>query len=127
MKLLAVVCVLLVLSCAPAPVDSGAAVAALGADFTVPLRQSRAVADLRAGFDSVVSDSRCKPGRECFWAGDAEVAVSLTDGTGGAVVRMHSNAQFPHTADHGGYHVELVDVDAQGDELTLRVTRSAGR
>lgn len=92
----------------------------------MPLRQTRTVADLRAGFDSMIADSRCKPGRACFWAGDAEVAVSLTaSGAGRAIVELHSNSQFQRTADHAGYHVELVAVNAQGDEITLRVLPTA--
>jgi hypothetical protein len=124
-KLLATLCVMLTLSCAPAPAPAGpgSSAAPLGTDFSVPLRQTRAVADLQVGFDSVVADSRCKPGRECFWAGDAEVAVSVTDSGGAhAVVRLHSNSQFPRTADHAGYRVELMDVAAQGDVITLRVS-----
>ena len=130
-KLLATLGVMLTLSCAPAPAPippptpagPGLGTAPLGTGFSVPLRQTRAVADLKVGFDSVVADSRCKPGRECFWAGDAEVAVSVTDAGGArSEVRLHSNSQFPRTADHAGYRVELMDVAAQGDVITLRVS-----
>lgn len=32
----------------------------------------------------VVNDSRCKPGVQCIWAGDAEVAFRWTPGSGAA-------------------------------------------
>lgn len=120
MKLLAPLCVLLLLGCAPAPAPGAAPPSpssiAPGADFTVPLGQSRTVVGIDVRFGSVLSDSRCKPGVQCVWEGDAVVAVSL-NGTG---AELHSNARFPHTAEHAGHRVELVSVNERADEITLR-------
>jgi hypothetical protein len=125
MKLLAPLCVLLVLGCAPAPAPGAAppspSSVAPGADFALPLGQSRTVAGIDVGFGSVLSDSRCKPGVQCVWEGDAVVAVSLSGGEAGQkTVELHSNARFPRTADHAGHRVELVSVNERADEITLR-------
>jgi hypothetical protein len=129
LKLLAPLCVLLLLGCAPAPGAGSSpnpSTVAPGADFTVPLGQIRAVADLEVGFDSVLSDSRCKPGVQCVWEGDAVVAVSLRGTDGDRVgAELHTNAKFPRTADHAGHRVELVSLNAPGDEVTLRVLPTA--
>jgi hypothetical protein len=133
MKLLAPLCVLLVLlvlGCAPAPAPGSAppspSSVAPGTAFALPLGQSRTVAGLVVRFDSVLSDSRCKPGVRCVWEGDAVVAVALDGGEDGhKVAELHSNAQFPHTADHSGHRVALVSVNEPADEVTLRVLPAA--
>jgi len=69
----------------------------------LPLRQS---VELRAGssatldggltiaFDRVTSDSRCPMNAFCVWAGDAIVAVSLSQGPGGPAAReLHTDAR----------------------------------
>ena len=44
-------------------------------------------------FDRVASDSRCPMNALCVWAGDAVVAVSISQGIGGPVPReLHTNA-----------------------------------
>jgi hypothetical protein len=126
MKLLAPLCVLLVLGCAPAPAPGTAAPSpssvAPGTDFALKLGQSRTVTGIDVGFDSVLSDSRCKPGVQCVWEGDAVVAVSLTGGEDGRKgAELHSNDRFPRTADHSGHRVELVSLNAPADEITVRV------
>jgi hypothetical protein len=133
MKLLAPLCVLLVLGCAPAPapgsapaLPSSSSAVAPGTDFALPLGQSRTVAGIDVRFDSVLSDSRCKPGVQCVWEGDAVVAVSLNGGEDGRKgAELHSNHRFPHTADHAGHRVELVSLNEPADEITLRVLPTA--
>jgi hypothetical protein len=44
-------------------------------------------------FDRVASDSRCPMNALCIWAGDAVVALSISQGPGGSVSReLHTNA-----------------------------------
>ena len=83
----------------------------------IPLRQS---VELRAGssatleggltiaFDRVTSDSRCPMNAFCVWAGDAIVAVSLSQGPGGPAAReLHTDARASE-ASYLAYSIKLL-------------------
>jgi hypothetical protein len=83
----------------------------------LPLRQS---VELRAGssatleggltiaFDRVTSDSRCPTNALCVWAGDAIVAVSLSQGSGGPAAReLHTDARASE-ASYLAYSIKLL-------------------
>lgn len=82
--------------------------------------------NLSVGFDSVRDDSRCPPDVQCIWAGDATVLVSLAKPATGprTVVELHTNPQFPGSADYAGYHVVLRKLNTAGDQLTLSITKN---
>lgn len=107
---------------------AASAQAALRTDVTLRLGQAVVLAaeDLSVGFDSVLSDSRCPPKVQCIWAGDATVAVSLAKPATGprTVVELHTNPQFPRSAEYAGYHVELKSLNTAGNKLTLTITKS---
>jgi hypothetical protein len=83
----------------------------------LPLRQS---VEMRAGssvtleggltiaFDRVTSDSRCPMNAFCVWAGDAIVAVSLSQGPGGPAAReLHTDARAPEVS-YLAYSIKLL-------------------
>ncbi|MCA1560106.1 MAG: hypothetical protein LC804_07515 [Acidobacteria bacterium] len=59
-------------------------------------------------FDAVRSDSRCPIDAICIWAGDAVVAVSLSEPLGSRVEReLHTDAGRSETS-YAGYSIALV-------------------
>lgn len=123
MRIAVVVLALGTLACGAA-----SAQAAFSTDVTLRLGQAVVLADedLRVAFDSVRDDSRCPPKVQCIWEGDATVAVSLAKPAAGprTVVDLHTNSQFPRSADYAGYHIELSELNTAGDQLTLIITKS---
>ncbi|SER96950.1 hypothetical protein [Actinokineospora terrae] len=73
--------------------------------------------DVLVAFREVSQDSRCKPGQACVWEGDATLELTLA----GSAVQVHTNKQFPMTAEAGGYKVSLVKLDVPGVVATLVV------
>lgn len=62
-------------------------------------------------FESVVNDSRCKPGMQCVWAGDAEARFTLTARTGDKTVfSLHTELQ-PRSKILGASTLHLRDAD----------------
>ncbi|MDT8914832.1 hypothetical protein [Amycolatopsis sp. PS_44_ISF1] len=108
----------------PRPVAPGTVTADPGHDVSLGLGQEAELStkDVTVRYTRLIGDSRCKPGRHCFWAGDAVVAVSLTQPGRGE----HSDAQLhtgtePHATTFAAARVELVSVSPRGDRITLRV------
>jgi hypothetical protein len=59
-------------------------------------------------FDGVASDSRCPMNALCIWAGDAVVALSISQGPGGSVPReLHTNAAGSVTS-YLAYSIKLL-------------------
>jgi hypothetical protein len=59
-------------------------------------------------FDRVASDSRCPMDALCIWAGDAIVAVSISEGAGGSVHReLHTEAAGSE-ASYLAYSIKLL-------------------
>jgi hypothetical protein len=83
----------------------------------LPLRQS---VELRAGssatleggltiaFDRVTSDSRCPMNAFCVWAGDAILAVSLSQGPGGRVAREFHTYPTGSDVSYLAYTIKLL-------------------
>ena len=76
----------------------------------------------RLRYELVVGDSRCKPGVQCVWAGDAELRFSwLRSNAPAKVFSLHTELQ-PRTQVLGANTLRIVDV-ARGDApaATLRL------
>ncbi len=59
-------------------------------------------------FESVISDSRCPEGAQCFWAGDAEVKFRFVkSGDGPVYFNLHINQSFTNDTIAGGYKFTL--------------------
>ena len=62
-------------------------------------------------FQSVVNDSRCKPGVQCVWAGDAETRFTHTTRAGrNTIFSLHTQLQ-PRSKTLGASTLHLLDVD----------------
>jgi hypothetical protein len=61
----------------------------------------------------VTNDSRCAPGRQCVWAGDAEVVFEWTAGTGTPESFSLHTGRGDRSKDLGGRRLTLVSL-AQG-------------
>ncbi|WP_406634813.1 hypothetical protein [Amycolatopsis sp. WGS_07] len=80
--------------------------------------------DLTVRYRDLVSDSRCKPGRQCFVAGDAVVSLILTEPGRGehTSVQLHTDRPGPHETTYSGTTVRLADVTTTGDRITVHVS-----
>lgn len=98
------------------PAQAGPVEADLGAPFTVAGGQEAVIrgADLRLRFSEVLEDSRCPTQVECFWTGQARIAVQVRVAGAPTTVQFNTNpapGQTITTVDVGGYAVELVKLD----------------
>lgn len=70
---------------------------------------------LRIRFADVMEDSRCPTQVECFWTGQARIAVSVQpDGSGSTTVEFNTNpapGQTVKEATAGQYSIELQSLD----------------
>jgi hypothetical protein len=70
---------------------------------------------LRIRFADVMEDSRCPTQVECFWTGQARIAVSVQpDGSGSTTVEFNTNpapGQTVKVATAGQYSIELQSLD----------------
>lgn len=71
--------------------------------------------ELRLRFTEVLEDSRCPTQVECFWTGQARIAVVVTrGGSAPSTVEFNTNpapGQHKQTLDVGGYTIELQSLD----------------
>lgn len=71
--------------------------------------------NLRLRFTDVLEDSRCPTQVECFWTGQARIAISVhPDGSGSTNVEFNTNpapGQTVKVADVGQYSIELLSLD----------------
>ncbi len=110
-------------------------IAAVDRDFELTVGQSARVdgPSLTVAFNGVTEDSRCPTGVQCIWAGNAAIAVSLTEGSGATSQATLNTTLNPHSARVSGYEISLVGVTPypkQGGTIpqatyiaTLHVTR----
>jgi hypothetical protein len=61
-------------------------------------------------FSAVSEDSRCAVDVVCVWEGNAAVSLGLTVGTGPTHLLALNTALEPQAAEHGEYHVTLLEV-----------------
>jgi hypothetical protein len=70
---------------------------------------------LRLRFAEVLEDSRCPTQVECFWTGQARIAISMhPDGSGSTNVEFNTNpapGQTVKVAEVGQYRIELQSLD----------------
>lgn len=93
--------------CAPAVVEE----AQLDEPFTLFVRQTAQIGDLRIRFIGVPEDSRCPADVECVWAGNAKIVlgVSLKDSTDETVLTLSSTLD-PREALYAGYRIRFVSL-----------------
>jgi hypothetical protein len=97
-----------------------------GQDVTLRLGQEAAVQgrDLTVRYTRLVSDSRCRPGMQCVWQGEATLAFLLSEPGRGesTTAELHSGPRTgPQATTFAGNRVELVSVTEDGGEATIRV------
>jgi len=73
-------------------------------------QEARIDALLRLDFLGVPADSRCPAMVECFWAGDAAVALGLSLGMGPTFPDTLHTTLDPKSVQFGGYTITLVEV-----------------
>ena len=66
-------------------------------------------AGLRLTFRAVENESRCPADAVCVWAGDAEIALKIEQGTRAAVASLHTTLQ-PQSVEFDGYDIALVSL-----------------
>jgi hypothetical protein len=70
---------------------------------------------LRLRFTEVLEDSRCPTQVECFWTGQARIAITVhPEGSGSTTVEFNTNpapGQTVKLADVGQYSIELQSLD----------------
>ena len=113
---------------APAPAAPPSAVSAPpGHDVTLRLGQEAAVQgkDLTVRYTRVVADSRCRPGMQCIWQGEATLAFLLKEPGRGesTTAELHSGPRTGAQAtSFAASRIELVSVSEDGGEATVRIS-----
>ncbi|WP_233225500.1 hypothetical protein [Amycolatopsis sp. CA-126428] len=110
----------------PAPAPSTVSAPA-GPDVTLRLGQEAAVQgkDLTVRYTRLVADSRCRPGMQCIWQGEATLAFLLKQPGRGesTTAELHSGFRTgPQATSFAGSRVELVSVSEDGGEATVRIS-----
>lgn len=109
----------LVLAVAGCQVSREARADSVGIDqpFTLHGGQEATISgqELRLRFTEVLEDSRCPTQVECFWTGQARIALAVTQGgSAPSTVEFNTNpapGQNRQTADVSGYTIELQSLD----------------
>lgn len=97
-----------------------------GQDVTLRLGQEAAVEgeDLTVRYTRVVADSRCRPGMQCVWQGEATLAFLLKEPGRGesTTAELHSGPRTgPQATSFAGSRIELVSVSEDAGEATVRI------
>ncbi|MGW5744318.1 hypothetical protein [Amycolatopsis sp. NPDC003861] len=109
------------------PLSPSTVSAPAGQDVTLRLGQEAAVQgkDLTVRFTRVVADSRCRPGMQCFWQGEATLAFLLKEPGRGesTTAELHSGPRTgPQATSFAASRIELVSVSEDGGEATVRIS-----
>jgi hypothetical protein len=82
--------------------------------------------DLSLTFRSVLSDSRCPFGVECFWQGMAEIEIKLRSKAGdttlvtlGVLGGTRDNAENPYSVDTIGYRLSFLRLEPYPESMVL--------
>ena len=104
----------------------------VGQAFDMKIGETVSVGDLRLTFRSVEGDSRCPIDAVCVWAGDAEIALKIEQGSQAAVAALHTTLE-PKKTEWNGSTIALVsvspsrnsakDIDPADYRARLMVTR----
>jgi len=89
----------------------------IGRAFDMKIGETIGVGDLRLTFRSVEGDSRCPIDALCVWAGDAEIALKIEQGSQAAVAALHTTLE-PKKTDWNGYTIALVSVAPSRNSAT---------
>jgi len=81
----------------------------IGRAFDMKIGETVGVGDLRLTFRSVEGDSRCPIDVVCVWAGDAEIALKIEQGSQAAVAALHTTLE-PKKSEWNGYTISLVSI-----------------
>ncbi|WP_410643197.1 hypothetical protein [Amycolatopsis sp. lyj-346] len=111
----------------PAAASSSTVSTPAGHDVTLRLGQEAAVQgkDLTVRYLRVVADSRCRPGMQCFWQGEATLAFLLKEPGRGesTTAELHSGPRTgPQATSFAASRVELVSVSEDGGAATVRIS-----
>lgn len=85
----------------------------VGRAFEMKIGESFAINDVKLTFRSVDADSRCPIDVVCVWAGDAEVALKIDQGSQSAVASLHTTVE-PKKVEWNGYTITLVTLTPVG-------------
>lgn len=104
MTRIALACLTLLLASGCAALPNGAAPAADGSTVHLGLGQSTLLADNSLlTYTRLVNDSRCAPGVQCVWEGDAEIALQWRAAGGGTQeLRLHTSPKGGATSARAG-------------------------
>jgi hypothetical protein len=89
----------------------------IGQAFDMRIGETISVGDLRLTFKSVEGDSRCPIDAVCVWAGDAEIALKIEQGSQAAVAALHTTLE-PKKTEWNGYTIALVSVSPSRSSAT---------
>lgn len=78
-------------------------------EVKMKIGETVSIGELRLTFQKVASDSRCPIDVVCVWAGDAEIALEIQQGTQAAVAALHTTLE-PKKTVWNGYTISLVSV-----------------
>ncbi|MGW3965297.1 hypothetical protein ACWED2_36150 [Amycolatopsis sp. NPDC005003] len=111
----------------PAPAPPSTVSVPAGHDVTLRLGQEAAVQgkDLTVRYTRVVADSRCRPGMQCIWQGEATLAFLLKEPGRGesTTAELHSGLRTgPQATSFAASRIELIDVSEDGGEATVRIS-----
>ena len=81
----------------------------IGRAFDIKIGETIGVGDLRLTFRSVEGDSRCPIDVVCVWAGDAEIALKIEQGSQAAVAALHTMLE-PKKTEWNGYTISFVSI-----------------
>jgi hypothetical protein len=81
----------------------------VGRAFDIKIGETLGVGDLRLTFKSVEGDSRCPIDAVCVWAGDAEIALRIEQGSQSAVAALHTMLE-PKKTEWNGYTISFVSL-----------------
>lgn len=81
----------------------------IGRAFEMKIGETIAVGDLRLTFQRVENDSRCPIDAVCVWAGDAEIALRIEQGSQAAVAALHTHLE-PRKTVWNGYTIQFVSL-----------------
>jgi len=104
----------------------------VGRAFEMKTGETVSVGALRLTLRNVESDSRCPIDAVCVWAGDAEIALRIEQGSLAAVAALHTTLE-PKKTEWNGYTIAFVSlapsprasqaIDPADYRATILVTR----
>ena len=128
MTRIAIACLTLLLASGCAALPNGATPAADGSTVSLGLGQSTLLADNSLlTYTRLTNDSRCAPGVQCVWEGDAEIALQWRAATGGTHdLRLHTSPKGGATSAHAGSRtITLVGLERGiAPKASLRIERA---